>query len=218
METGSRTYRNRMKRIKTLMGLAVVALSLLLPVGASAQQVGVKTNLLIDATASPNLGIEVGLARKFTLDVSGNLNLWDWDYLDNMKWKHWVVQPELRYWTCQRFAGHFFGLHALAGQFNFGNFHFFGHPVPDSFQFLGTDYSLLSKYRYEGWAFGGGLGYGYAVPLGKHWNMELELGLGAIYSIADSFECDYCNRPVDKDIRHLRPAITKAAFSFVYLF
>lgn len=207
-----------MKRIKTLMGMALVALSLLLPVQSNAQRVGVKTNLLIDATASPNLGVELGLANKLTLDVSGNLNLWDWPGLNNMKWKHWVVQPELRYWTCQRFAGHFFAVHGVVGQFNFGNFHFFGHPLPDSFKFFGTDFSLLSKYRYEGWAFGGGLGYGYAIPLSKHWNMEFELGVGAIYSISDSFECDVCNRSVDTGIKNLRPALTKAAFNFVYLF
>lgn len=199
-----------MKRIKTLMGLAVVALSLLLPVRASAQRVGVKTNLLIDATASPNLGIEVGLARKLTLDISGNVNYWS--RADKPQWKHWVVEPEFRYWTCQRFAGHFFGLHGLAGQFNFAR-------IPNNFKFLGTDYSVLTNERHEGWAFGAGLGYGYALPLSKHWNMEFELGAGAIYSISNGYNCDGgCPIEGAQDVRKLRPAITKAAFSIVYLF
>ena len=199
-----------MKRIKTLMGLAVVALSLLLPVGASAQRVGVKTNLLIDATASPNLGIEVGLARKLTLDVSGNVNLWSTK--DKPQWKHWVVQPEFRYWTCQRFAGHFFGLHGLAGQFSFARIH-------NNLKFLGTDYSVLTNERHEGWAFGGGLGYGYALPLSKHWNLEMEIGAGAIYSISNGYNCDGgCPIEGAQDVRKLRSAITKAAFSIVYLF
>lgn len=192
------------------MGLAVVALSLLLPVGASAQRVGVKTNLLIDATASPNLGIEVGLARKLTLDVSGNVNLWSTK--DKPQWKHWVVQPEFRYWTCQRFAGHFFGLHGLAGQFSFAR-------IPNNLKFLGTDYSVLTNERHEGWAFGGGLGYGYALPLSKHWNLEMEIGAGAIYSISNGYNCDGgCPIEGAQDVRKLRPAITKAAFSIVYLF
>lgn len=32
--------------------------------------------------------------------------------------KHWLVQPEARYWFCEAFNGHFLALHALAGQFN----------------------------------------------------------------------------------------------------
>ena len=191
------------------MPLVVVVLSLMLPTKANAQVVGIKSNLLYDATASPSLGIEVGLAPRFTLDVSGSLNLWNWK--NNMKWKHWMVQPELRYWTCQRFAGHFFALHGLGGQFNFGN-------IKNNIRFLGTDFSVLSNERYEGWAVGAGLGYGYALPLGKHWNLEFEVGAGAIYSVANGYECDVCNRPTATDVRKLRPALTKAALSIVYLF
>ena len=201
-----------MKRIKTLMGMAVVALSLLLPVNAHAQRVGVKTNLLSDVGASPYLGIEVGLARKLTLDVSGTVKFWDFPSPDNMTLRHWEVQPEFRYWTCQRFAGHFFGLHGLAGQFNYGGF-------PNFFKYLGTYYSDFINERHQGWAFGGGLGYGYALPLGKHWNMEFELGAGAIYTISNGFSCDGgCAVEGAQDVRKLRPAITKAAFSIVYLF
>ena len=198
-----------MVRLRQIMPLVVVVLSLMLPTKANAQVVGIKSNLLYDATASPSLGIEVGLAPRFTLDVSGSLNLWNWK--NNMKWKHWMVQPELRYWTCQRFAGHFFALHGLGGQFNFGN-------IKNNIRFLGTDFSVLSNERYEGWAVGAGLGYGYALPLGKHWNLEFEVGAGAIYSVANGYDCDVCNRPTATDVRILRPALTKAAISIVYLF
>ena len=177
--------------------------------GARAQTAGMKTNLLYDATASINLGVELGLSQRLTLDVSGNLNLWTWK--DNRKWKHWLVQPELRLWTCNRFAGHFFALHALAGQFNFGH-------IPNGVRMFGTDFSILSQERYEGWAFGAGLGYGYALPLGRHWNLEIEAGFGAIYSKATGYECDVCNRVTAQDVRKLRPALTKAAVGIVYLF
>ena len=108
---------------------------------AGAQQVGIKTNVVYDATATVNLGVEVGLSQRLTLDVSGNLNLWTWR--ENMKWKHWLVQPELRLWTCQRFAGHFFAVHGLAGQFNFGN-------IQNGVKLLGTDFSVLSTRRCVG--------------------------------------------------------------------
>ena len=34
----------------------------------------IKTNALYWATSTPNLGFEVGLAKKLTLDISGNYN------------------------------------------------------------------------------------------------------------------------------------------------
>ncbi len=32
--------------------------------------------------------------------------------------KHWLVHPEFRYWLCERFNGHFFGVHLLGGEYN----------------------------------------------------------------------------------------------------
>ena len=39
---------------------------------ARSQEVAIKSNLLYDATATVNLGLEFRLAPKWTLDVSGN--------------------------------------------------------------------------------------------------------------------------------------------------
>ena len=60
------------------------------------QKFAVKSNLLYDATATINLGVEMGLSKKWTLDLSGNYN--GWKFGDDMRWKHWMVQPEARYW------------------------------------------------------------------------------------------------------------------------
>ena len=73
----------------------------------------IKTNALYWATSTPNLGFEVGLAKKITLDVSGNYN--PWKFGNDCQIKHWLVQPELRYWLCERFNGSFFGLHGQYG-------------------------------------------------------------------------------------------------------
>lgn len=54
-------------------------LGLLCFTNAKAQYVAVKTNLLYDAAATVNLGVEVGIAPKWTLDISGNLNAWNID-------------------------------------------------------------------------------------------------------------------------------------------
>ena len=61
-------------------------------------QVAVKTNVAIDAVAIPNLGVEVGLSKKLTVDIPFYYN--PWKYSDNKMLKLVMVQPELRYWLC----------------------------------------------------------------------------------------------------------------------
>lgn len=176
---------------------------------ASAQKVALKTNLLYDATATVNAGIEIGLAPRWTLDISGNFN--DWTMSHNRKWKHWLVQPEARYWFCERFSGHFIGIHAHGGEYNFGN-------LKHGIKFLGSDFSKLTDNRYQGWYVGGGLSYGYAWILGKHWNLEAELGIGYIYTRFDKYPCAECGEKIEEDASHHYFGPTKLALSIVYLF
>ena len=82
-----------------------------------AQKWAVKSNLLYDATATINLGVEAALGPRVTLDISGNYNPWEFG---DARWKHWLIQPEVRYWLCERFNGHFFGLHAHYAEYNAG--------------------------------------------------------------------------------------------------
>ena len=175
---------------------------------AKAQDVAIKTNLLYDATATVNLGVEVGLAPKWTLDLSGNLNAWNHD--ENTKWRHWMAQPEARYWFCDRFSRHFIGFHALGGQYNFGG-------IKNNISFLGTNFKELTDKRYQGWALGAGVAYGYAFILGKHWNLELELGVGYAYLDYDIFSCAGCGRNIGSGNHHYFGP-TKAAINLVYLF
>jgi hypothetical protein len=183
---------------------------LLVSFSASAQNdVALKTNVLYDLTATVNAGVEIGLAPRWTLDISGNFNAWDMK--ENKKWKHYLVQPEARYWFCDRFMGHFFGVHAHGGQFNFGG-------IKNGINFLGTNLSNLTNNRYQGWFAGAGVAYGYAFVLGRHWNLELELGLGYAYTKYDAFECAGCGRKVETGITHHYVGPTKLALNLVYLF
>lgn len=164
---------------------------------AKAQDVAVKTNLLYDATATINLGVEVGLAPKWTLDVSGNFN--GWKMSDDRRWKHWLIQPEARYWFCDRFSRHFLGFHAVGGQYNVGG-------VDTGINLFGTDFSKLKDHRYQGWAVGAGIAYGYAWLLGEHWNLEFEIGFGYAYTKYDVYECVGCGRRVgDNDHHYIGP-------------
>lgn len=176
---------------------------------ASAQKVALKTNLVSDALLNPNLGLEVGLAPKWTLDISGQLNAWKLS--NGRRWKHWAAQPEARYWFCDRFAGHFIGVHAHGGQYNIGGF-------DGKWNLLGTDARKLKDTRYQGWFVGAGVAYGYAWILGKHWNLEAELGIGWSYTRYDQFKCMGCGKKVDSDRVHNYVGITKTAVNIVYLF
>lgn len=176
---------------------------------AKAQNVAVKTNLLYDALLNVNAGVEVGLAPKWTLDVSGDFNGWTLSH--DRRWKHWLVQPEARYWFCDRFGGHFVGVHAHGGQFNVGN-------LNNDIKFLGTDFSKLSDHRYQGWFVGAGVAYGYAWVLGRHWNLEGEIGIGYSYTRYDEFRCEGCGKKTDEDKTHHYFGPTKAAVNLVYVF
>ena len=64
----------------------------LFSMGAKCQEVALKSNLLYDVFATLNAGVEVGLADRWTLDVSANYNGWTLSH--DRKWKHWLLQPE----------------------------------------------------------------------------------------------------------------------------
>ncbi len=176
---------------------------------AEAQTFALKTNLVSDAVLSPNLGIEAGLAPKWTLDISGQFNGWTLSH--SRRWKHWAVQPEARYWFCDRFAGHFVGLHLHGGQYNIGG-------IDGKVNILGTDARKLRESRYQGWFAGGGVGYGYAWILGRHWNLEAEIGIGYSYTRYDRFRCAGCGKKTESGKTHHYFGPTKAAVNIVYVF
>lgn len=189
--------------------LIVAAMSMFAAQRTQAQDVGIKTNLVADGLLSPNLGVEVGLAPKWTLDLTGEFNGWTLSH--NRRWKHWLVMPEARYWLCDRFSGHFFGVEAHGGQYNIGGF-------DGKWNLFGTDARKLKDTRYQGWFVGGGVTYGYAWILGKHWNLEAEIGIGYSYTRYDRFRCAGCGKKIETDKPHHYVGPTKAAINLVYLF
>mgnify|MGYP000715472337 CR=1 FL=1 len=88
--------------------------------GSNAQSIAVKSNLLYDATSTLNMGVELGLSRQWTLDVPLNYN--PWKPGNGRRLRHWGIQPEARYWFCERFNRTFVGLHGHYADFNVGGF------------------------------------------------------------------------------------------------
>jgi len=190
-----------------------IALTLLVaaafPRTLQAQEFAVKTNALYDATATINAGVEATFHPKWSFDLSGNYN--PFTFSGGKKWKHWLIQPEARYWFCEALGGHFVGLHLLGGQYNFGH-------LDADFKLLGSDLGRLKDQRFQGWFAGAGIAYGYSWLLGKHWNLEAEIGLGYSYTRYDIYECTGCGRKTETDRHHNYFGPTKAALNLVYVF
>ena len=168
-------------------------------------QVAIKNNLLYDAATTPNIGVEVGLGRKVTGQVTYGLN--PWKFSDDRQVRHWLLMPELRLWTCSKFNGHFFGIHAMGGEFNVQGF---DSPVKSLL-------NVRADSRYEGWYVGGGITYGYQWILSEHWNLELSAGFGYDYIQFREYECGTCGTLTRQDHTHyIGP--TKLTLCFEYLF
>jgi len=172
------------------------------------QTVGVKTNILYDATTTFNLGVETVISPKWTFDLSGNYNPWTFSH--DRKWKHILVQPELRWWICEPFNGHFLGLHAHYAMFNVG-----GIKLP-KIGVGGVGDDRPQDHRYEGWLAGAGISYGYQFYLGRRWNLEATIGAGYAYLDYDRFKCETCGDFVDSNKKHYF-GLTKAGISLIYL-
>ncbi|WP_459190200.1 DUF3575 domain-containing protein [Parabacteroides sp. APC149_11_2_Y6] len=171
----------------------------------SAQEIAVKTNLFYAGLMQTlNIGTEWKISPKLTLDLWGAYNpfpLGKNGYgSTNKKMKHWIIRPELRYWLCESFNGHFFGGHVFYGQYNISNIHF-----------LGT-----GNYRKQGNAVGVGISYGYQWILSPHWSMEGAIGIGYARLHYNKYPCKECGKRISTENRnYLGP--TRAAISFIYL-
>lgn len=168
-----------------------------------AQKVAIKNNLLYDATVTPNLALEIAMSRKMTLEMAAGLNFFD--FSDNKKIKHFLVQPELRWWTCDVFNGHFFGLHGHVAQFNVG-----GWDIP-----LGRLKTFRDN-RYQGYLYGGGLSYGYQWLLRPRWNLEASIGGGYARIHYEKYPCTTCGTKLDEGHTNYL-GVTKAAVSLIYI-
>lgn len=188
--------------------IAVLALLLYCNHSSAQGVVGIKTNLLYGAAAfTPNLGVEIGLGKHTTLDISAGFNPWNMDSSPNSNKKlvHIMVQPEFRYFLCERFHGHFFGVHALYSEYNINK-----HNLPMLFGKGSEDY------RFYGHAYGAGLSYGYQLMLNKHWNLEFQVGAGYARMNYDKYDCRECGQKLES-VKKNYFGPTRAAISVIYV-
>lgn len=177
----------------TLLATYILTLLCLVANKAQGQDFAVKTNALYDTSLNLNLGLEVALGDKTTLELPATYNPWTWK--DDRKLRFILVQPELRHWFCQKFEGHFIGLHAHGADW----------------------YGCFNGKRRDGWLAGGGISYGYAKILSPHWNMETEIGIGYArlwWKEGDHIPC--IKYTADKSRNYW--GVTRLSIAFEYIF
>ena len=158
----------------------------------------VKSNLLLDLTGSISLGVEVKTGERYSFDLSVSYNPWEFNV--NRNWKHILVQPEIRYWLCEPFNGHFFGLHGLYAHYNLSGLPF-------------SDY--MKNSRLQGDLYGAGLSYGYQWSLSKRWSIEGSFGVGYVHAGYDRYACKTCRDYIGRESKNYF-APTKTSLSLIY--
>ncbi len=193
----------------TLKKIIIPLLTLLCTTTAHGQTIGIKTNLLYGATTlTPNIGAEIALNEKMTIELAGGYNWWNRTAgnNDNKKLVHWLAEIEARYWICNKFNGWFVGAHTLGSQFNIS-----GHNLPLLFE------KGSQEYRYQGYAMGAGLSVGYQFILSRRWNIELSAGGGYALLNYDKYQCRTCGTIIEENKSKNYWGPTKASVSIMFL-
>lgn len=122
----------------------------------------VKTNLLYDAVLIPDIGVEFCLGKNWSVAGNWMYAWWKSDRKHNY-WRIYGGDVELRRW---------FGRRAVEKPFS-------GHHVGLYGQIVTYDFELGGKgYLGDKWSYGGGVAYGYSLPVGHRFNVDFTLGIG----------------------------------------
>lgn len=172
--------------------------------------IAVKTNLLYDAALLPNLAVEIPFGRdyRWSVAVDGNWSWWD---SGPEKYNYHRIQMagvELRYWlwnkTGNPLNGWFVGAYGYGGNY---------------------DLRLFAKNRDDlgqqsRWSYSAGITAGYAMPIGRRFNLEFSLGLGYLGGEFKKYSLSNCEDgifPVQSTHKRNYWGPTKAGVSLVWL-
>ncbi len=130
---------------------------------SEAHRVNIKTNLLYDATATLNFGIEFRTGNRTSIDVPLNINMVRSTGRNKMAWRHILVQPGFRYWMEETFSGHFVGVHG-----HWAKYHIASLPLSD----------YMRNHHFDGTLAGAGVSWGYRWTRDGRLSFEVEAGIG----------------------------------------
>jgi hypothetical protein len=211
-----------MKRWILLIGV----LSLCGATGFS-QKLVIKNNLLYDLSGTPNIGIEYALAKRWSVSLMAGYNPISFAQSAGLEGQltspkptevgdgkpkayrtslqHWVIQPEVKWWVCEKFYGHYLGLHGVYGSYDVGGVHYLPESIGDGFTITeGPNKGKLQKdglrnMRFQGTMLGGGISYGYHYIISNRFSLDFSLGLGYVslnydkYAAIDGVEKNVIN-------------------------
>lgn len=144
--------------------------------------VALKNNLLYDAAATPNLQLEIKLAKQWSLELGAGFNPFPLSDEKFPKWRHLSAGIAPRYWFCNVFNRGFISFNAAYAMYNVA-----GGVYP-----IGWIYPQVQNNRYEGQAVMGGVSGGWHFAISPHFGIELEGGVEAGYSWYSRYECKHC--------------------------
>ncbi len=136
---------------------------------------GIKTNMLYDLGAIPNIGAEFYLGANFSVVANWEYSWWKSDK-KSWYWRSYGGDVALRYWLGKAakqkpLTGHHLGI--------------YGQMITYDFEVGGRGYiadSGFGKDKSEdgtlGWNWAAGLEYGYSLPIARRLNIDFTLGVG----------------------------------------
>ena len=153
------------------------------PLGEETRQprVALRTNLLYDATLSPNFGLDVRVDSAWTVGLLAGINAWDIDKEKNKKWRHALFSLRARNYRKGLFQKNYMEFDAIYRHFNVGN-----TKIPFGL------YSAVKDRRLQGDLVALGGKYGYSWILARHWRIEAEAGVAVGYAWFKEYDCDHC--------------------------
>jgi hypothetical protein len=144
-------------------------------------RVALRTNLLYDATLSPNLGADVRVDSLWTIGLLVGVNAWDIDKTENKKWRHALFSLRARKYQKYLFQKGYFEGDLIYSHFNVGS-----TKIPFGL------YSAVKDHRLQGDLVALGGKYGYSWILARDWRVEAEAGVAVGYAWFKEYDCPHC--------------------------
>ena len=173
-----------MKRFLVLMVVAAIA-SFGFSETADAQQVSIGTNTLDWANhGTASLAVNVSVGPHMTIGANGRYNPWFFNKGTSDQVNHALraASLDVRYWPWHVYSGWWFMLRAQGMEYNYGNLY-------------GMTFSEQGK------AIGGGIGAGYALMLGTHWNVDFGVSVWGGVKDYKKYDCAFCGKPIDAGVK-----------------
>jgi hypothetical protein len=167
------------------------------------RQLTLKTNALYWAMGMTNIAVDIDLAEHWSFSLPVFYSAWDY-FVNDIKFRAVGLQPEFRYW--------------------FKDTNKDGWYLDAHFTMAYWNMAANGEYRYqdrnmEEPLLGGGIGFGYRMPISKDkkWKVEFSLGVGVYNAPYDKFD-NVPNGQLVESSDFIYYGIDQAAVSFSYTF